>query len=202
MSLTRKLVLSVVLPAMAAPVVVLGAATSAEAYPIICDPGTSWTKVGSPTRVNQVTHMKGMENFTGSTATRTATASRVTTIEASVSTTYSVSAEVSASIFKVFSAKASSSFGITVAAKGSKTNTSSESVTWTMKPGDSYVFYAGSRKVTAHWTRYRCNGNGTDFSVTSSGSAKSFYGTTEGGVACKATPPVGTMAYVAKVKYC
>ncbi|MDO7869250.1 hypothetical protein [Nocardioides jiangxiensis] len=195
--------LASVLATVVAPVgLAVGAATPAQAYPIICDPGSSWTSVGTPSRVNQVTHEVIKENYTGSSATRTYSASRVSTIEASVSTSYTVSAEVSASIFKAFAAKVSSTLNATVAAKGSTTKTTAESVTWTMKSGDTYVFYAGSRKVTATWARKRCNSNGTVISTVATGTAKSFYNTVEGGVGCKQDPPAGTMAYTARHKYC
>lgn len=179
-----------------------GGAAPAHAYPLLCDPSTSWTSVGTPTRANQVTHAVIKENYTGSSATRTYSVARVSTIEASVSTSYTVSAEVSASIFKAFSAKVSSTLNATVAAKGSTTKTTSESVTWTMKTGDTYVFYAGSRKVTANWARKRCNSSGTAVVTVATGTAKSFYYTVEGGVGCKQAPPSGTMAYTAKQRYC
>ncbi|HSX68966.1 hypothetical protein [Nocardioides sp.] len=202
MSLTRKLVLGAVLPAALSPAAVVVAGTPAQAYETMCDPGHTWTAVGTPSKVNQVTHKIVRENYTGSSATRTYSASRVSTIEASVSTSYTISGEVSASIFKAFSAKVSSSLGATIAAKGSTTKTTAESVTWTMKSGDTYVFYAGSRKVTANWARKRCNSSGTAVSTIATGTAKSFYYTVEGGVGCKQAPPAGSMAYTAKAKYC
>lgn len=202
MSLTRKLVLGAVLPAALSPAVLVAAGSPAQAYETMCDPGWSWTTMSTPTRTNQITHVAIRENYTGSSATRTVTASRVSLISASVSTSSTISAELSGSIFKLFSAKASSSLGLTVAAKGSTTKTTGESVTWTMKPGDTYVFYSGSKKVSASWTRKRCNSAGTAVSVVASGTVKSFANNAEGAVGCKATPPAGTMAYSAKAKYC
>ncbi|UQU64653.1 hypothetical protein COUCH_37935 [Couchioplanes caeruleus] len=165
--------------------------------PLECEPGYStysWTGTKTPWTV---THAKGYENFTGSTATYTKSATRERTITASAEVTSG--ATVSAN---VVIASLDGQVSWTLAASGSVTNSGSESVTATMKPGSVYVFYAGARKTSGSFSYSLCNSSGTHVTVKSKGKATSFGLKREGAVRCGSTVTSASLGYVAERDYC
>lgn len=142
-----------------------------------------------------VTHASRVENYTGSNSTRTIS----TTYQRQLAASISVSSSVSADAGAVF-AKLSATAGVTVAANGSKTTTFTDSVTYTMASGDSYIFFAGEKKYSASFTQNRCNSSYQV--VTSTGTVRSYSIHTEGGVGCKQAPSSTSLAFQAKALYC
>lgn len=187
---------------------ILGAATSlvgastasaADVTPnsaIICDPYDSYANFTSYSTSYVTTHAKQVENWTGSSATRTISTDLVTSVTASVS--YSTSVKVTAGVV-IDGLEASS--GLTLQASGAITNTSSESVTYTMANQGVYIFYAGTRKASGSWTGAVCSSTGQYWN-TSYGTAKSWTINIEGGVWCGGRRPSSGLGYYVYGQYC
>ncbi len=67
---------------------------------------------------------------------------------------------------------------------------------------DVYVFYAGNRDVSGHFTHKKCNSTGTAFSKTATGDAESFDAQRDGALGCKETLPSGTLGIKVQKQYC
>lgn len=120
----------------------------------------------------------------------------VTSVTASVS--YSTSVKVTAGVV-IDGLEASS--GLTLQASGAITNTSSESVTYTMANQGVYIFYAGTRKASGSWTGAVCSSTGQYWN-TSYGTAKSWTINIEGGVWCGGSRPSSGLGYYVYGQYC
>jgi hypothetical protein len=171
-------------------------AMPAAANPTQCDPGSSswkWTNVKKPW---VVTHAKSFENFSGATIKRTKSVTHETTITASASTTVGTKFKANAII-----AKLDATVEFTLALSGSHTNKGTETVEGTMKSGHVYIYYAGAKKITGHYTYRVCNSRG-EIVVKSSGNGKSYGLKTEGVVQCGASPKKTTLAYKVENAYC
>lgn len=165
--------------------------------PTVCEPNSSsWSWPGKKTPWT-VTHAKGYENFSGSAATYTKSATVERTIQATASVTQG--AIVGAD---VIIAKLDGQVSYSLALAGTKTNTGSESVTATMRPGGVYIYYAGARKVSSPYTYSVCNSNGTAVIVKSRGKATSWGLKREGAVRCNSAVAGNSLGYVAERDYC
>lgn len=185
--------------AMAGSLVSAAGASAADVTPdaaIICTPYDSYANFSTSSKVYVVTHAKQMENYTGASATRTVSTTFVTSVTAGV--TYSTSVKVPSSVV-IEGLEASA--GLALQASGSVTNTSSESVTWTMPNQGVYIFYAGTRKASGSWSGGICSSNGQYWN-TSSGSAKSWTTNIEGAVWCGGSRPSSGLGYLVYGQYC
>ncbi|MFG2966700.1 MULTISPECIES: hypothetical protein [unclassified Streptomyces] len=153
----------------------------------------TWSSVKKPWAI---THRKIIENYTGGTVTKTYSVEKILVIGASV--TFSIGEKVKEDAVLV-SLEESSDFQLQ--ASGSYTSKHSESITYKLTKNDTYVLYAGTRKVSGNWTRYECEGTHW-FKTGQAGKAQSWTNEVEGGVRCGATVPKNSLAAAVKKKYC
>lgn len=170
-------------------------AASAHAVPTVCEPNT--VSIDWPTRsaVRTVTHAKYISIPSGGSGSVTRSVTKVAQITASVS--FTTSATVSASVVL---GDLSATVGTSLAASGSITRTSSESVTVNVGPGR-YAFFSGKKKYNGDFTGWKCNRTGTK-STALRGRATSFAVTAEGAARCNKSYPSSSFEYKAKKKAC
>ncbi|MFB6837493.1 hypothetical protein [Streptomyces sp. NPDC056361] len=180
-----------------AMVVALPGASASAAGDPMCSPGRTKLVWSNVKKEWVVTHKRAIENYTGSTATKTYSAERVKQITAAVTVTAgaTVGANVAIGSLEV-------NTGLDLQVSGAKTKTSAESITWTLSSGSKYVFFAGTRQAQGYYTQYRCD-RGTRWVTTGRyGKAVSWTELSEGGIRCTVRPPAGSLAALAKTKYC
>lgn len=160
-----------------------------------CKFGTKDKKWSAVKKPWAVTHAKGYENLTGGTATYTKQATWQRTLEATASWTGEGGASANALI-----AQLEGKTGTTLALKGARTDSTSESVTGTMSPNRVFIFYAGARKTTGTLTAYVCNSK--TMVPVGKGSVRSFGQKREGAVRCGAIVGKSTLGYIAQREQC
>ena len=186
--------LAALLPALAAaPFALPGSALAVSCS----NPGNSWIEYYSSSSGNILKQADIEENYSGHSATITFTASATTSVTDSVTSSYSLDAELKNRIFGGFEAKIGQELGYV----GQVTTFASVSATYTLASGDSYVFYRGVRRYLSGWTHYYCDGQ-YQRQFWRSGNLAGYAARVSGVVACKASPPSGSLAYVAKSRYC
>lgn len=160
-----------------------------------CDPGTQWYTVeGNPSFA--LTHVTGYQAPPGGEVTVTRTAELVRTLTASVEA--GVEAKVSAGAIL---AKAESKYHVTLAAAGTVTKKTTESLSYRVSSSTKdryYALYSGRRYWSGVWKLNRCANNGQSDYVIDSGNWSSFQANIEGGALCPATRyKKGTLAFKA-----
>jgi hypothetical protein len=194
-SMLRKISPSVAAGAllMAAPVAFV--TSPAAAAPTVCEPNTSWWKVsGSATRV--LTHSRGYQLPPGGrlTLTKSAEWTRTLTAGIKVSTGATVSADG-------VIGKAEAKYDVELAASGSATKKTSESVTFSLagsKKDRYYAPWAGRRYWTGSYARKRCSSDGKSILTTASGRWRSYQVNLEGAALCPASRyATGSLPYKA-----
>ncbi|MFJ5303606.1 hypothetical protein [Streptomyces sp. NPDC088350] len=137
-----------------------------------------------------------IENCTGGTVTKTYSVEKIYVIGASV--TFTAGAEFTE---EAVLASMEESADLHLQVSGSHTNKHAESITYTLNKNDTYVLYAGTRKVTGNWRRSKCEGRFW-YGTGQYDKAQSWTEEVDGGVRCGATVPKSSLAYAVKKKYC
>jgi hypothetical protein len=187
---------AVVPAASAAPAL---AAVRGSAHPnavVVCTPLATWytwSQKATPWVLHQFTY----EHFTGSQGTYTKVAATQTTIAAAVTYTTGTKASGELPI-----ASLCGETSLSLKAEGSRTVSSSVTLTENLTHYAVYVFYDGSRRASGNFKYNVCNSNGTAVTVLNTGSAVSWDQPRDGGLACDTTPPSGTLAATVKTRYC
>ncbi|WP_067502893.1 hypothetical protein [Actinoplanes sp. TFC3] len=171
------------------------AAHAAPASPTMCEPNMQSIKMTSTSSTRTVTHAKYFSIPAGGGGEVSRTVEKVGSITASVS--YSSTTEVSA---KAIIGELSESVGVTVAASGTKTKSTSETVKVTVSSGK-YAFFSGVKKFKGKWTSSKCNSSGTKV-IKSNGSAVSFAVPADGAAKCSSSYATSSFEYKAKVIAC
>lgn len=173
--------------ALAAPVAVVSTVTVAApagAAPIICERGAKQVEILSLKRPVFLTHVKGFHSPPGGELTITKTVSSTASISASAEVYGEVSGEAGV-VFGKVSAKA----GFKVGAQGSKTDTTSETVSNKLAASNRdryYAVYVATSKVHGDFRRRQCRSDRRGFTDWKYGTYRTFKKVTLEGVAlCK-----------------
>lgn len=174
----------------------VASAPPASAYTAWCDPySVSYVTTGTSSR--RLTHVSGYHLPPGGALSITRSAEFTTQLTAGV--TLSAGAEVSASSV-IASAKAT--YGVSLAASGSVTSKSAQSVTSSIAASSRdryYAAYAGRRYWKGSWTKYTCRG-GVPVE-TARGTWRSFQTHLEGIALCPASRySTSSLAYKACIR--
>ncbi|MFF9425644.1 hypothetical protein [Streptomyces sp. NPDC014746] len=197
MNIRKMKALAATLSIAGAMVVALPAGSASAAGDPMCSPGRTKLVWSNLKKEWVVTHKREIENYTGGPAAKTYTAERVKQITAAVTVTMGTTVGANVAIGSLEVAA-----GLDLQASGTKTKTSSESITWNLSSGSKYVFYAGTRQAQGYYTQYRCD-RGTRWVTTGRyGKALSWTELSEGGLRCSIRPPAGSLAALAKRLYC
>ncbi|MFD4409206.1 hypothetical protein ACFVXW_31115 [Streptomyces sp. NPDC058251] len=195
--MSKRLVSVAAAAGIAAASVVLGPVTAASARPVVCEPGyksAKWNDLSSGWVITHAKQINIPHNGTG-TYTKSATYRRT------VSSGREVTAGASYSASWVISSMDAHVSG-TLTKAGEKTKETSEAVQFNFNsPGD-YVVFSGVKKASGYYTAKTCNSNGTGWTKTGYGKARSWNVTAEGAVKCTEQPNAGTVKRAAKSGYC
>lgn len=161
----------------------------------VCDPYSYDVSMTSTSWTRYITHAKYFSIPAGGSGSQTKSVSKTGSITASA--TFTSSATVSASAIM---AEFSGTVGVTLAASGTYTNQSTESVTVNVGPG-AYAFFHGEKKYSGTFQGWKCNSDGTVSSPVS-GNAVSFAVPGEGAASCSASYSSGSFEYKAKAIAC
>ncbi|MEV0271530.1 hypothetical protein AB0H43_22360 [Hamadaea sp. NPDC050747] len=162
---------------------------------IVCDPGTTDMQFNTTSSVRTLTHDKYYSVPAGGSIGIFNSITKIATITASVS--YSTSATVSAS---VVIGELSGTVGVTLAASGTYTSQTTESVTYHAGPGQ-YAAWHGFKKFSGNWSGYKCNTGGTAETYVS-GSAVSWGVAGEGVSSCSGSYSSSSWEYKAVAYAC
>ncbi|MGW6202464.1 hypothetical protein ACWF9B_02245 [Streptomyces sp. NPDC055089] len=176
--------------------VALGPAGSANAAPLVCEPGYKSAKWTSLSNSWVMTHAKQINIPKDGTGSYTKSA----TYRKTVTSGREVSAGASYSASWVISSMDAHVSG-TLSKAGEKTKEKSESVTYNFNKPGVYVVFSGVKKASGYYTAKTCNTRGTGFGKTGYGKARSWNVQAEGAVKCTEAPKKGTAKRAAKA-YC
>ncbi|MEV6350788.1 hypothetical protein [Actinoplanes sp. NPDC051851] len=179
--------------ALSAPAHAVGYSTDAV---LVCDANSKSASFSTTSASNTITHVRYVSIPSGGSGSVTKSVTHVATITASV--TFSASSTLTA---KAVMGEFSDTVGVTLAASGETTTTTSESITVNVSAGK-YAFFAGERKFTGSWSGWKCNSNGTATTSIGKGSAVSFAVPAEGAASCSKSYGSSTFEYKAKVIAC
>jgi hypothetical protein len=177
------------------------AATPAEAdsttplLPVICDKGTRDLWFTSTSNSRTITHARYISVPSGGSVDVTNNVTKIGTIQASVK--YSSTTTVAA---KEVIAEFSETVNVELAASGSITKQTSETVNFHMGPGQYAVFH-GEKKFSGEWHGTQCDVSGTH-ETPLSGDAVSFAVPGEGAASCAGTYSSSSFEYKAKAYAC
>ena len=179
--------------AIAAPVALT--TSSATAAPTLCEPNTKWMTVsGSATKV--LTHVKGYQLPPGGTLTLTRNAEWTRTLTAGIKVSTGATVSADGVI-----GKAEAKYDVELAASGSATKKTSESVTFSLagsKKDRYYAPWAGRRYWTGSYARKRCSSDGKSIITTATGRWRSYQVNLEGAALCPASRyATGSLPYKA-----
>ena len=152
-------------------------------------------KITSKSNTRTVTHAQYFSIPAGGGGKVSKTVEKGGSVTASV--TYSSTTEASA---KAIIGELSESVGVTLAASGTKTKTTSETVEVTVSSGK-YAFFSGVKKFKGNWTSTKCNSGGTSI-IKSNGSAISFAVPASGAAKCSSSYASSSFEYKAKAIAC
>ena len=168
-------------------------ATAAPAKPYECDnPGKTWYVVDNGASSIKLTHLKGYQAPPGGTLRLAKTAEVTKTYTAGITTSYSGSFSA-----KAIFAKAESTFGVSLAASGSRTSTQTETVEFTLAPSKvdrEYAVWVANRVWTGDWLQERCSADRSTIERVARGRLKSFEVSLEGVALCPKTRYKSTSA--------
>ena len=166
-----------------ASIVVLGPVTAASAAPIVCEPGyksATWTDMSKGW---VITHARQIGIPSGGTGSLTKSA----TYRKTVSSGREITSGASYSASWVISSMDAHVSG-TLTKAGEKTSERSESVTYNFNKPGTYVVFSGVKKASGYYKAKTCNSNGTGFTKTGYGKARSWNVQGEGAVKCTESP--------------
>ncbi|UFR00206.1 hypothetical protein KBP30_02980 [Streptomyces sp. Go40/10] len=175
-------------------------ATTANAGPMICDPGSHSVDWVTTSRTRVLTHkVKGYEKeYTGGsrTVTKTLEHSKTLTSGRSVDSGASGGFGVKGILISL-DAHVNGSY---THEKG-RTTTGSVSVSDTLTKKGRYFFYLGRLKASGYWVGYRCDG-GTKWIEQAHGRARSYSAAVDGATRCGERVSKKSMADLVQKKYC
>ncbi|WP_345473034.1 hypothetical protein QMQ05_03445 [Glutamicibacter ectropisis] len=161
----------------------------------------SYYTVTNISKVKKVTHASKYYNGTSSNAKATYSSEKQLTLTAGL--TYSVGASTGATVdFKAVAAKLEANTRLDLAASGSKTSGSTLSISATIKPKKYLVVAAGNTQVTGKWKKNYCASGNSGVVVKASGTGKSHTIRETAAVQCDLSQPSGSLAGLAKSRYC
>jgi hypothetical protein len=180
----------------AATIVTLGPAATAGAAPLVCEPGyksATWTDLSKGWVITHAKQYSIPQHGTGSLT-------KVATYRKTVSSGREVTGGASYAANWVISSMDAHVSG-TLTKAGEKTKERSESVTYNFNKPGVYVVFSGVKKASGYYKAKTCNSNGTGFTKTGYGKARSWNIDAEGAVKCSESPKKGTAKRAAKA-YC
>lgn len=158
--------------------------------------GTYYT-VNNVTKIKKVTHASKHYNGTSSNSKASYSSAKQSTLTAGL--TYSTGGSAS---FNTVRAKLEGSSRLDLAASGSKTSGSTLSIDATIKPRKYVVVTAGNTEVTGKWKKNYCASGNAGLVVKASGTGKSHAIRETATVQCDLSQPKGSLAALAKSRYC